>query len=179
MKHRLLYSYFLLLTLAICFGGCFKSGVSRRGSIQGFQNGVIYTHDGGKFFIGDIPSDWKRENLSMKNIFLAHQSLQASISISSFCDNAVDDTNLDKLSSQLIYDLTNIKILSHKKIKIDNHIGLQKSLSGKFNQESIQLKTVVIKNDKCVIDLAYIAKPHDYKKGIGFFDQILKRFKTL
>lgn len=171
--------FFILFLLCLMMVGCFKSGVSRKGSIQGYQKGIVYTHGGGRYFIGEIPSDWKRESISLKNIFLSHQKYQVSISISSFCEGAVDDAPLDKLSQQLLYDLSDIKILSQKKIKVDQTSALRKRISGKFNEKKVKLDTVVMKKDQCVFDLAYIASPRDYKNNISYFNQLLNQFRSI
>ncbi len=171
MKRGNVFVVGLILFLSSCFGG----GVDKRGSVTGYRNGVVQT-EGGSFRIGLLPAGWIKKSFSYRAVLFVHQSLNASISVNSFCKGSFDDGPLEALSRQVFYGVAEQKIRRKQKLHLDGRDALRTILSGKVDGASVMLDGVVLKMNECVFDFVYSSVPDDYSAGAGDFENLVHGF---
>lgn len=164
-----------VIGLILIFSSCFGGGVDKRGSVIGYRNGVVQT-EGGSFRIGGLPAGWIRKTFSYRAVLFVHESLNASISVNSFCKGSFDDGPLEALSRQIFYGVTEQKIRQKQKLRLDNRDALRTVLSGKVDGAPVMLDAVVLKMNECVFDLVYSSIPEDYAAGAGDFENVYEGF---
>lgn len=166
--------FFAIIFLSFLFVSCF-AGIDKQGSVTGYSHGVVKTK-GGAFRVGELPSAWKKQPIKFRAILFENQNDQATITLDSWCQRAVDDRSLEVLTQQLLKGITNIKIIKQETVDMDGRAALQTDASGTMDGQDIFISLYVLKMNYCVFDFFFVSKPNqletlpDFKALVEGFD---------
>jgi hypothetical protein len=147
----------VFLFLSLCLFGCFGS-VDKRGSVSGFENGVVKTV-GGNFRIGLLSSDWKRRDINHRALLFQNHNDGSTITVSSWCKRALDEGSPESLSEQLYTGMSNVKILSAKRIPLADRQAFLTEVTGELDTKTVYLKAYTLKMNECVFDFFFVSTP--------------------
>lgn len=169
-------SSFLLLCF---FTSCFGSGIDKRGTVYGYNKGVIKTNGGGKFLIGSLPSYWQEQRTRVRAILFKNTLDASTISVSSWCKGAIDDAPQKELSQKLLRSLSQVTILDfQEEVPVGTRVATVTTADGELDNLPVYLKSAVIKMNDCVFDFYYVSTPGatTYESD---FDLMLQGFRYI
>lgn len=172
MKYKF-HSLLLIVLLALLLIHCFGS-VDKRGSVSGYNDGIIKTV-GGNFHIGKLPENWRQKEINFRAVLFQNERTQSTITVSSWCKRAFDDGSLQTLTEQLYSGLENLKIIESHDESLDGRESRVTAARGKLDSQPVYLKTYVLKMNECVFDFLYVATP-DKLSDAADFDVMVEGF---
>lgn len=178
MPHSYSTRITFLVLILFFYSSCFGGGLDKRGSVKKYRDGIVYT-GGGQFRVGKLPSSWARKSFNYRAILFEHTSLNATISVDSFCKGSFDDGPLNTLTNQLFYGMTEQKKKFSRPVKMSGREALRTAITGKIDGAPITMDVVVVKMNVCVFDFAYISAPEDYSLGVHDFETFYEGFQYL
>lgn len=173
MARKFIPIFCFLISFVSCFGG----NVYRRGSVVGYDKGLVKTH-GGSFRIGILPSDWRLEKIRHRAVLFVHRDTHESITIDSWCHGAADDGSLESLTDQLYLAMNQSKITNKDFVSLDDRSALHASGFGNVDGKNIYMATYVLKMNACVFDFVYVTESADQGPGahLDDFDTAVREF---
>lgn len=174
MMHKLFPIIFCFLIL---FASCLGGNVYRRGSVVGYDKGLVKTH-GGSFRIGILPSSWRHQKIRYRAALFVHQDTKESITIDSWCQGSADDGSLESLTDQLYLAMNQSQITRKDFISLDDRRALHSSGFGNVDGKDVYMATYVLKMNFCVFDFVYVSESDDKKPGLhqDDFDAAVREF---
>jgi len=172
MKFKIIFSFLLVL-----FSSCFGNPIERRGTVYGYEKGIIKTM-GGRFAIGILPSPWKEQRIRERAVLFENLNDHSTITISSWCKGAIDDVSQEILSQNLVRALTDTNILEKKEVPLGGRKAVMTRFTGELDHALVYLKTYVLKMNQCVFDFYYVGFPHHHDSEKDF-DQMVQGFVYL
>ena len=157
---------------------CLGGGIDKTGTVSHYHEGKVKTHGGGLFAIGVLPKNWQQKKIKERAILFLNKDDGASITVSSWCKSAFDDSPLLTLSDQLLLGITDIKRLETVQQSIAGRDALQTSVTGLAEGAPVYLRSYVMKSNGCVFDFLYVATPHVFDSVVDF-DQMVQNFDYL
>jgi hypothetical protein len=101
----------------------------------------------------------------------------AVISINSSCRPTqraeLDHMDLQALTNQLTYGITDPAKRSERNLTIQSVPALESQVEGRMNGNPIAIKTVVLRKNSCVYDLLYMAPPAHFAENEPDFDHFV------
>jgi hypothetical protein len=167
----------MVFCFSFLFASCFGGNVYRRGSVMGYDKGLIKTQ-GGSFRIGVLPSDWRSQKIRYRAVLFVHRDTHESITIDSWCQGAADDGSLESLTDQLYLAMNQSRITHKEFLKLDGRAVLHASGFGSVDGKAITMATYVLKMNACVFDFVYVAESADQMPGVHLddFDAAVQEF---
>lgn len=166
----------MILLFCLLLTGCFGSGIEKRGTVYGYENGRVKTV-GGHFFVGQLPAYWKFEKIRARAVLFRNQQDQSTIAVSSWCKGAVDDEPQAELSAKVLQVIEDGRVIVLKKdLPLPEGTASQTVVEGLMDGQSVLVKTAVIKRHECVFDFYYVTRPG----RTGFetdFDNMVRGFR--
>lgn len=113
------------------------------------------------------------------DVTFQHSSYASIIALNSACRRAQDPSEKDlrTLTTQLLLGMTEPDHREEEEIRVSGLPGLQTTVQGTAGEDSMRIRTVVVKRDRCVYDLIYISKPEFFDKNIGDFSKFVSSLK--
>jgi len=169
--------FILFFALLVFVSGCLGGGIEKTGSVVSHHNGKIKTYGGGAFTIGVLPKIWQQKKIKERAILFLHED-GATITVSSWCKTAVDQTSLEALSAQLVTGLAGSSKIESENRLIDGKNALRTSVSGNVDGTPIYLRSYVLKANQCVFDFFYLASP-EALPSVQDFENMVDGFHLL
>lgn len=160
----------MLLVLPSCFGT-----IDKRGSVRGYDNGVIKTV-GGQFLVTPLSKNWVKKSVERRAMLFQNRSDGATITVSSWCKRAFDDGSPKSLSEELYYGLEKLRVVDQAEVPLGGRTGYMMEASGELDSAPVHLKSYVVKMNECVFDFLYVTSP-ERKASVGDFDRMVSGFK--
>lgn len=156
---QLFFLSFLLISLNACalFIGSIKSTEEK--STQYSIDDLSKSHSGWSKVLRTADSELP-DNARPDLIFESSRS-NSVISITSACKAVSESSvakNLTEETRVLLLGLTDLKILSTEKMRIDRSEALWTKVSGQMNQEAVRIETVVTRQGDCFYDLVLVGR---------------------
>lgn len=97
------------------------------------------------------------------------------ISINSACRSriALDEETLRQFTDSLFLGFTDIRERDEKATKVSGSPALQTTISANINNEPMKIRAVVLKQETCVYDLMYLARPKNFEKNEKLFTKFV------
>jgi len=99
----------------------------------------------------------------------------AVISVNSACraTNQTKEEALRELTDQLLLGINDLSFRHDQYIELQNVPALDTTIQGKMNSEPVMLRTIVLRKNRCVYDLMYIARPETFAEYRETFSQFI------
>lgn len=167
----------MMLACCLFLASCFGSGIEKRGTVYGYENGRVKTV-GGHFFVGQLPDDWKVEKIRARAVLFRNREDRSTITLSSWCRGAVEDDPQEQLSGKILQTVSAGRVLSLKKdfVLADGSRATETSLEGEMDREPVFVKSLVIKRHDCVFDFYYVTRP-SRRNFESDFDRMVRDFR--
>lgn len=151
--------HFLRLTTVFILTSCFSFGASNHKS----------THH--QFF--EPLSPWHKIDAGTADVVFQQPEDHSTISLNSVCDQ-YEDLTLEELTRNLLQGISERKIVSSKKLTIQDNPAVQTVIAGVLDKDSFQGVFTVIRGKRCIYDVILIAKPAVFAKHLDVYQDSLK-----
>jgi hypothetical protein len=141
-------------------------------------DGRTYYGEGYSFSVPSIPPTWTRIHVSDAALAFDDSANSATIAVNGRCDRDGEDVPLRSLTQHLFIDFTDRDIHSEDVVPFDGREAMRTDVSAKLDGVERHLVVWVMKKDKCVYDLMYLARPDRFAAGVGTFDAWVKGFSA-
>lgn len=112
---------------------------------------------------------------SITDVSFQSKKTASTITLNSTCRDTLRfrSQSLSSYTKSLFLGLSNIDYKQEKEtIMVKNGIkALQTTVRGKLNNEPVMLRAIVFKNDNCLYDLLYVARPQYFKSQEAIFQK--------
>jgi hypothetical protein len=140
-------------------------------------NGIYV--DESKGFRVQLPrNEWQVMESSGADLTLRDTRSQARMAVSASCP-ARETGPLPALTRHLFFGLREMKQVRQEHIFLDGVTGLDTEVTGKWEGESVQVRSVVIRRGECLYDLYFIAPPEAFGPQSADFDAFLNGWEFL
>jgi hypothetical protein len=154
------------LTVAACAGPTIDKGVFRAAS--GYQ--VTLPRDG-----------WTVDRNSGADLELRHQSGSAAMLVNGLCDVPAVDRRPDVLVRQLLLGLRDRTVVeAAAEVPVNGRAATHTLMEGRMQKSDarMRIESYVVKSDRCVWDLLYVAEPSAFDATRGDFQALVESFVT-
>jgi hypothetical protein len=161
-----------LWPLAACalvlLGGC---------GARGFD-GHTYHGEGYAFTVPPAPGSWSRLHMPDAALAFDDGASGAMIAVNGRCDRDGEDVPLQSLTQHLFLQFTERETHSAETFAFDGREAMRTDISAKLDGVPRRLVVWVMKKDKCVYDLFFLARPDRFAQGVDTFDAWAKGFSA-
>ena len=168
---------FYILSLSIFLSGCFGANIYKKGSVNGYKDGVVLTH-GGSFRVGQLASYWRERPINYRAVFFQNQNDASTITIDSWCKYAVDDSELDVLALQINRRLSDFKLIKQHFLPLAGREAIYSEVSGKMDGVQVYMSSYILKMNECVFDFIYVGYQAD-SPSHDDFNQMVRQFEFI
>jgi hypothetical protein len=139
-------------------------------------DGRVYRGDGFAMHLGEVPTSWRRVDVTDAALAFRDDSGGATIAIDGRCDRDGDDVPLAALTQHLFLQLTEREIVSQEVSPFDGREILHTVLVAKLDGVTKKFDVWVLKKDGCVYDLYFIAQPEGWDAKVAPFRAFVAGF---
>ncbi len=132
----------------------------------------------GRYDLGEPAEGWTRVKAGSADRAWFHAGIGASIYTDSNCATRFDDRPLDKLAEALVYGIASGPVLRQEARTLDGRDAWLRVVDGRVDGVSMRIAGLVLKKDRCVYDLLYLAPPTTFDSGWPAFERVLDGFRT-
>ena len=155
------------VAVATCLAGCATN-----------FDGNTYRGSGFVFEVPSAPTSWNRMEVSDAALTYQDASAGATVLVNGRCDRDGEDVPLRSLTQHLFIYFTDREIHDEKVVPFDGREALRTDITAKLDGVPRRFVVWVMKKDKCVYDLTYIAPPESFESGVGAFDSWVTGFRA-
>lgn len=164
----------VLAIVVFLSASCIFGPTSKR--VMSYRNDKVYLSDRSYFTVGALPESWKRMRVQAHAIAFHNSDLKATIATDAFCGPSYEDISLKLLTSHMLAGIADYQIEETKEFILDDRGALRTVASGKVDGIPLVFDIVVIKKNKCNIDLMCMAPQGDYPLAAGDFEHFFSSF---
>ncbi|MBL9028052.1 MAG: hypothetical protein JNL21_38025 [Myxococcales bacterium] len=155
------------LSVAACLTGCAST-----------FDGSTYRGSGFVFEVPPAPASWQRMDVSDAALTYEDAATGATILVNGRCDRDGEDVPLRSLTQHLFIYFTDREIHEEKVVPFDGREAMRTDITAKLDGVQRRFVVWVMKKDKCVYDLTYIAPPDRFDTGVPAFDTWASGFRA-
>lgn len=167
MRSKTLLIRAALPAAALIVSGCASSFDGRTYHGQGFA-----------FSVPAPPATWEMLRVKESALTFDVPATGAIISVNGRCDRDGEDVPLRSLTKHLFFQFSSVTVNSEEVTPFDGREAMRSDVTAKLDGVERRLVVFVMKKDKCVYDIWYIARPDRFGQGIGEFDAWAKGFSA-
>lgn len=127
-----------------------------------------------RFGVGAMNESWQQKSFRGADLYFEHLSQQASIFLSSQCEQ-VNDSPLEALTAQLLVGFSEIIISKQEHWPLAEREALISSIEAKIDGVSRFLKIMVLRKNRCVFDAVFSSAPSQAELAKDF-DHLVSGF---
>ena len=146
-------------------GDAFEGGVLQKGALR--------------IEVGPVASSWRRIHVPGADLAFRDDDRDGSALFDVRCGGRDDDAPLAILTQNLVMGTTERDFESQEVIPFDQREAMHSRLRAKLDGVPMQYDIYVMKKDGCVYDLAYLAPPSSFARGVPGFERFVSGFSTL
>ncbi|MFO0614768.1 MAG: hypothetical protein U0414_19430 [Polyangiaceae bacterium] len=141
-------------------------------------DGRTYHGHGFVFSVPAPPTSWEMLRVKESALTFDDPATGAMIAVNGRCDRDGEDVPLRSLTKHLFFQFSAVDVHSEDVMPFDGREAMRSDVSAKLDGVERRLVVWVMKKDKCVYDLWYIARPDRFGSGIVEFDAWAKGFSA-
>jgi hypothetical protein len=142
-------------------------------------DGRIYHGDGFSFSVAQPPAEWQPISVTSAALAYEERDFDGQVLVNARCDRDGDDASLRSLTQHLFLRFTQREAVSEEVFPFDGREALRSEVTAKLDGVSRSFLVWVLKKDRCVYDLLYVAPPEQYSLGAPRFDAWARQFSAL
>jgi hypothetical protein len=163
------------LTLRWCF---VPAAVMLATACASAFDGRTYHGRGFAFSVPAPPASWEMLRVKESALTFDDPATGAMIAVNGRCDRDGEDVPLRSLTKHLFFQFSGVDVHSEDVVPFDQREAMRSDVTAKLDGVERRLVVWVMKKDKCVYDLWYIARPDKFGGGIVEFDAWAKGFSA-
>lgn len=141
--------------------------------------GDVFRGEGYAFHIGPVGEGWRRVEASRTALAYRDEADGGTIVVNGRCNVDGEDVPLEALTQHLFIRFTERRIVEQKVVPFDRREAMHTVIEAKLDGVAMKFAVWVLKKDGCVYDLAYMAQPGRFDRGVAAFDRFVGGFSTL
>ena len=142
-------------------------------------DGRVYHGDGFSFSVAQTPAEWQPISVTSAALAYEERDFGGQVLVNARCDRDGDDASLRSLTQHLFLRFTQREAISEQVVPFDGREALRTEVTAKLDGVSRSFLVWVLKKDRCVYDLLYVAPPDQYAVGAQRFDAWARQFSAL
>ncbi len=152
---------------AACLAGCAPS-----------FDGRVFHGQGFTFQVPPAPATWQLADVSHAALAFDDTSTGGTVLVNGRCDRDGEDVPLRSLTQHLFIQFTEREVHREDVVPFDGREAMRTELSAKLDGVPRRFVVWVLKKDKCVYDILYLAPPDRFGAGVPLFDSWAKGFSA-
>lgn len=141
--------------------------------------GDVYRGEGFAFRIGPLGTSWRRLDVGHAALAYRDEADGGTVLVNGRCGVDGEDVPLEALTQHLFMRFTEREILEQKIVPFDRREAMHTVAQAKLDGVPMKFAVWVLKKDGCVYDLAYMAAPARFERGVVEFDRFARGFATV
>jgi hypothetical protein len=141
-------------------------------------DGNTYRGNGFVFQVPSAPASWQQMDVSDAALTYEDTSSGGTVMVNGRCDRDGEDVPLRSLTQHLFIYFTDREIHEEKVVPFDGREAMRTDITAKLDGVPRRFVVWVMKKDKCVYDLTYIASPETFETGVEAFDRWATGFRA-
>ena len=124
--------------------------------------------------------DWQVIESRRADLELRHRTTPAGILVNAACQPDTVRRSLDILQLQLLAGLRDRVVKEQEAVTLGSRPAVHALLEGRLDgdPERVGVESYVVKDDRCVYDLLYVAPPGAFEAGRGDFRRVVESLET-
>lgn len=147
----------LLAGLLLVLGGAGACGGSR------IEAGVFYAAKGYRITLP--ASGWEVAVDGRADLELRRPVSRLGIVVNATCEGKALTRSLAVLARHLTFGIQDKEVLTQSHVVVAGHPAVRLVLRGRLDDVPVQVEAYVVKGERCVYDLAYVAPPAEFTAG--------------
>lgn len=119
---------------------------------------------------------WRVSSDSRADLELKHARAQAGILAHATCEGNASLRSLPVLARHLTFGFTDRRMLERGAASVAGRPAIRMLLEGRLDGVPVKVEAYVIKGERCVYDLVYVAPPPDFSTGEPDFRALVRSF---
>lgn len=122
--------------------------------------------------------DWRVVNDSRADLELRHRAAAAGILVNASCDGLVAGRSMDALRREILAGFSDREVQSHDTAPVAGREAAHMVVDGRASGQGqrVRVELLVVRADRCVYDLAYVAPPADFARWQPDFQRLVGTF---
>ncbi len=139
-------------------------------------DGRTYHGPGYTFRVPPPPATWGKLEVSDAALAFEDRTSGGTIGVNGRCDRDGEDVPLKALTQHLFIQFTDRDVHSQEVVAFDGREAMRSDITARLDGVPRRLVIWVLKKDKCVYDLMFLAPPERFESGLETFDAWAKGF---
>ncbi|MFQ5829177.1 MAG: hypothetical protein ACE5JD_08485 [Candidatus Methylomirabilia bacterium] len=124
-----------------------------------------------------LPSPlWRVSSDGRADLELRHTRVQAGILAHATCQGKALLRSLPVLAKHLSFGLRDRQELERTEVSVARRPGIRVLLRGRLDGIPVKAEAYVIKGERCVYDMVYVAPPEEFSAGESDFQAFVRSF---
>ncbi len=159
---------FVLGSVLLVLGGWACSA----GRIEG---GVFYSQKGYRVTL-PVRQGWEVAADGPADLLLRRPATRAGIVVNATCQGNAPARSLAVLSRHLTFGIHGKEVLEREEPTVAGHHAVRVLFEGRLDETPVQVEAYVVKGERCVYDLIYVAPPAEFAGGAEDFRAVVGSF---
>ena len=119
--------------------------------------------------------DWQVIESRRADLELRHRTAPAGILVNAACQPETVRRSFEVLQLQLLAGLRDREVKEQDEVTLGTRSALRTRLHGRMDDEPgrLEVESYVVKGDRCVYDLLYVASPDVFEAGRADFQRVV------
>jgi hypothetical protein len=140
------------------------------------EHGIF--HAPARYRVAVPGGDWEVVDDSRADLELRHRTARAGIVVNALCETPAVRRSYDVLTRHLLVGLRDRAVLERGQAPLDGRLAAHRVLEGRVaaGAERVRVESYVMKDERCVYDLLYVAPPEAFDAWRGDFQRVVDSF---
>ncbi len=112
----------------------------------------------------------------LADLELRRAASRAGILVNATCEGKAPGRSLAVLARHLTFGIQGKEVLEQSELTVAGHAALRLGLRGRLDGAPVEVEAYVVKGERCVYDLIYVAPPAEFAGGAPDFRALLSSF---
>ena len=125
------------------------------------------------------PEAGSEENTDQTDLGYQSKRTASIISLNSACREKFRsaDYDLREFTDQLVLGITDVTQRTERELTLQKKRARETTLQGKMGRQNVKLRVVVLKNESCIYDLMYVARPESFSAQEPDFSRFIESLR--
>lgn len=139
------------------------------------EGGVFYSSKGYRVTLPRV-SGWEMAPDGSADLELRRRAFRAGILVNATCEGKAPTRPLAVLGRHLTFGIRDKQVLESDALTVAGHQALRVLLEGWLDDAPVRVEAYVVKGERCVYDLVYVAPPGAFSRGLEDFRAFVRSF---
>ncbi|MBI4588133.1 MAG: hypothetical protein HY725_04800 [Candidatus Rokubacteria bacterium] len=123
-----------------------------------------------------VAQGWEVAADGRADLELRRPASQAGILLNATCEGKAQTRPLTVLARHLTFGIQGKEVLEQAELTVAGHRAFRVLLQGRLDDAPVRVEAYVVKGQRCVYDLAYVAPPAEFVGGVEDFRAFVRSF---